>query len=238
MPWPVLRSEVHRPGLASNPPIADNTVMKTRSSARRLAQRLEGAFTLIELLVVIAIIALLAALTLGGFQYAQQAAGRNKTTASLAAIKSGLEQYKEKFGEYPAPTDDAKADKGTFGGVEVNRGGGGMLYQALTGDGNNFIKLSAASSTVSDGKVEPDEIPNSINSNLPPQMIMKATSGTDRYLIDGFGRPIQYTKGGEADAVNPTYDIWSYGHMDRGTVTADLNTKKDATKTATWIKNW
>jgi prepilin-type N-terminal cleavage/methylation domain-containing protein len=204
---------------------------------------LEGAFTLIELLVVIAIIALLAALTLGGFQYAQQAAGRNKTTASLAAVKSGLEQYKEKFGEYPAPTSAAASDTGTFGGVTMKRGGAAMLYQALTGDGNNFIELTGATQEGSDGKVDSEEIPNAINSNLPPQMIFasgkKAGDPGDRYIIDGFGRPFQYTKGGDAAAVNPTYDIWSFGHLEGvSTVSDNLETKKDATKTATWIKNW
>ncbi|WP_038171837.1 prepilin-type N-terminal cleavage/methylation domain-containing protein [Verrucomicrobium sp. BvORR106] len=217
--------------------------MKIRTVSRHLNRRLAGAFTLIELLVVIAIIALLAALTLGGFQYAQQAAGRNKTTASLAAIKSGLEQYKEKFGEYPAVPDDLGSDSGTYGGVDVKRGGAAMLYQALSGDGNNYIKLNGAAAALSDGEVSAEEIPNSINSNLPPQMIFASgvKKGTDglRFLIDGFGRPFQYTKGGDPNAINPTYDIWSYGHLDSGTKPKDdLNAKKSATETATWIKNW
>lgn len=216
--------------------------MHLPSRARR---QFQAAFTLIELLVVIAIIALLAALTLGGFQYAQQAAGRNKTTASLAAIKSGLEQYKEKFGEYPAIKEGLETETGTYGGVTMKRAGAAMLYQALSGDGFDYIDLKSAPSTgesTSDGNVDQDEIPNAINSNLPPQMIFsggkaKGASGP-RYLIDGFGRPFQYTKGGATDAVNPTYDVWSFGHLEGGSVTDDLNTKKDATKTATWIKNW
>ena len=216
--------------------------MKMPSRPRRLRQHLDDAFTLIELLVVIAIIALLAALTLGGFQYAQQAAGRNKTTASLAAIKSGLEQYKEKFGEYPAPSSDAESDKNTFGGITMNRGRGTMLYQALTGDGNNFIELAGAAATESNGKIETDELANSVNSSLPPQMIFasgkKPGESGQRVLIDGFGRPFQYTKGGTAQAVNPTYDIWSYGHIESGQVKEDLAAKKSATETATWIKNW
>ncbi|WP_050026033.1 prepilin-type N-terminal cleavage/methylation domain-containing protein [Verrucomicrobium sp. BvORR034] len=217
--------------------------MKIRTVSRHLNRRLAGGFTLIELLVVIAIIALLAALTLGGFQYAQQAAGRNKTTASLAAIKSGLEQYKEKFGEYPAVPAAQASDTGTYGGLTVKRAAAAMLYQALSGDGNTYIQLSGAAGVESDGEVSVEEVPNSINSNLPPQMIFsggvaRGTPGT-RYLIDGFGRPFQYTKGGEATAVNPTYDIWSYGHSDKaGTPNDDLNTKKSATETATWIKNW
>lgn len=215
--------------------------MKILTVSRHLNRRLAGGFTLIELLVVIAIIALLAALTLGGFQYAQQAAGRNKTTASLAAIKSGLEQYKEKFGEYPAMA--GTADTGTYGGLTVKRTAAAMLYQALSGDGNDFIQLSGATGAESDGVVSAEEVPNSINSNLPPQMIFssgvpRGTAGT-RYLIDGFGRPFQYTKGGEATAVNPTYDIWSFGHSDTaGAPSDDLETKKSATATATWIKNW
>lgn len=215
--------------------------MKIRTVSRHLNRRVAGGFTLIELLVVIAIIALLAALTLGGFQYAQQAAGRNKTTASLAAIKSGLEQYKEKFGEYPALA--GTPETGTYGGMTVKRTAAAMLYQALSGDGNNFILLSGTSATMSNGEVAAEEVPNSINSNLPPQMIFASglKKGDDgaRYLIDGFGRPFQYTKGGEPTAVNPTYDLWSFGHADTvGTPKDDLETKKSATETATWIKNW
>lgn len=215
--------------------------MKIRTISSHLNRRMAGGFTLIELLVVIAIIALLAALTLGGFQYAQQAAGRNKTTASLAAIKSGLEQYKEKFGEYPALA--GTADTGTYGGMTVKRTAAAMLYQALSGDGNDFILLSGATESESNGEVSADEVPNSINSNLPPQMIfasgVKKGDAGSRYLIDGFGRPFQYTKGGEATAVNPTYDLWSFGHSDTaGTPKDDLETKKNATATATWIKNW
>jgi prepilin-type N-terminal cleavage/methylation domain-containing protein len=52
-----------------------------------------AGFTLIELLVVIAIIALLASLTIGAFSYATAAAGRNRTSATQAAIMSGLERY-------------------------------------------------------------------------------------------------------------------------------------------------
>lgn len=217
--------------------------MKIRTVSRHLNRRLAGGFTLIELLVVIAIIALLAALTLGGFQYAQQAAGRNKTTASLAAIKSGLEQYKEKFGEYPAVPSGSAAETGTYGGITVKRAAAAMLYQALSGDGNTYIQLSGATAEESNGEVSAEEVPNSINSNLPPQMIfssgLKKGDAGSRYLIDGFGRPFQYTKGGEATAVNPTYDLWSFGHSDTvGTPKDDLETKKSATATATWIKNW
>ena len=55
-------------------------------------------FTLIELLVVITIMALMAALTMGAFTYAQKSAARGRTTATHVAIISGLERYRNDFG--------------------------------------------------------------------------------------------------------------------------------------------
>ncbi len=205
------------------------------------------AFTLIELLVVMAIIALLAALSFGGFTYAMQAAYRNRTVATLSAISSGLEQYKEKFGEYPEPATPA-----TLGGSGNMRiGGAMMLYQALTGDGSDQIKLATGTTGVaSDGVIDDSERPNVINGDFFPikdsngawKSKLNATfvsSSKQFMLIDGFGHPYLYEKAGSADAINATYDLWSIAHsttMDSSIYT--LAVKQDGTKTAMWLKNW
>ncbi|HSJ01387.1 MAG TPA: hypothetical protein VK956_02995, partial [Verrucomicrobium sp.] len=78
--------------------------------------------------------------------------------------------------------------------------------------------------------------------SLPPQMISSAGKqpgeAGQRILIDGYGRPFQYTVGGSTNAVNSTYDLWSYGDVEPGPVSEDLETKKSPTKSVTWIKNW
>jgi prepilin-type N-terminal cleavage/methylation domain-containing protein len=206
--------------------------MKSHYLLQKRKPQLPG-FTLIELLVVIAIIAILAALTMGTFSMVQQISARNRTTTMLTAIAGTLEQYKEKFGEYPEAANPAKMGTGSAASWRI--GGALMLYQAITGDGNSELKLaSGASATASDGKVDSDEISNSIKGDLPKTMVLKTDAGY--IIIDGFGRPFQYEKGGAADAVNTTYDVWSYAQKESSDRT--LATKKDEVATAVWIKNW
>lgn len=197
-----------------------------------------SGFTLIELLIVIAIIAILAALTMGAFRYAQEAASRNRTMAALTAIKGALERYKEKFGEYPEPTNPDEVTK--FSGSDLRIGGAKMLYQAITGDGNDAIKLaSGATSLPSDGQIDSTELNNVIDGSMPKPVIFKTDMGY--IFIDGFARPFQYDKGGSAEAINPTFDLWSFGNYEQGKpseIGYDAALKKDAARTGAWIKNW
>ena len=199
-------------------------------------KRHTSGFTLLELLVVIAIIAILAALTLGGTRYAQAAAAKNRTTVALEAIKTGLEEYKEKRGEYPTPANS----NGTVevAGREVRVGAAKMLYQVITGDGDDAIKLEAGSGRGSDGRISDDEAEFVINGNLPKTMIVRQNSG-EAYLVDGWSRPIQYAKGGDGDALNANYDLWSFGDVDgRSAYVYDAEGRRNASATAKWIKNW
>lgn len=197
---------------------------------------LEKGFTLLELLVVIAIIAILAGLTLGGFKYAQQSASRNRTIASHAVIKSALELYKEEQGEYPEPANPT--DTTEIHGQTVRVGSAAMLYQAITGDGDNEIKLAAGGSNVSDGIISPAEADIAINANLPKNMWVKSPEGV--YLVDGWNRPFQYVKPTPAEAtINPTYDLWSFGNVEvGGGMVYDATNRRDPGVTNTWIKNW
>ena len=216
--------------------------MKASSTTRSGSTGLRRGSVGGVLLAVIAVIVIVVSFTHGGFIVCEQSAERNKTTASMAAIRSGLEQYKEKYGHYPVPNSEADNDSGTFGGIEMNRGRASMLYQAITGDGNNLIDQQGVDSSNSDGAVREDELARSVNNRLPPQMIFSAGrkpgEAGQRLFIDGYGRPFQYTVGGSANAVNSTYDLWSYGDVEPGPVSEDLETKKSPTKSVTWIKNW
>lgn len=190
-------------------------------------------FTLIELLAVITIIAILAALTMGTFSYVQQVSRRNNTTVALSAIVGALKQYHEKHGGYPEPANPAKMGSGSASSLRI--GGAMMLYQAITGDGNNEIKLgNGEAATASDGTVDADERGNAIKGDLPKTMVLKTEDGY--MLIDAFGRPFQYEAAGGADSVNDTFDVWSYAQKESSDRT--LATKKDEIATAVWIKNW
>lgn len=210
-------------------------LMCRRGSVRSKAG---GAFKVVLWLV--GGVGFLAFFTIGGFHH-DQPTGRNKTIASLAAIKSNLEQYKEKYEHYPEPAVVAQEEVGTFDGVTMNSGTAAMLYQAITGDGSDYLKTDGAG-VPSDGILDAKEMSSSLNGILPPQMIFsrgkgKGTPGP-RYLVDGYGRPFQYTMGGHGDAVNLTYDVWSYGDEKSAVVGGDVVTKKDSQKAASWIKNW
>ena len=197
-------------------------------------QRSAAGFTLIELLVVIAIIALLASLTIGAFNYATTAAARNRTSATQAAIMAGLERYYADFGEYPAPSaPDATAQ---FNNITYRAGGAEMLYQALSGDGTSAIQLASGGGRGSDGRVDDDEAPNIKMPDMPKEIWLLVNSRY--YIVDGFRKPFQYTKGGEPDAVNPTYDLWSFGQDEQNTNSVSLNMKTNPMVNAKWITNW
>jgi prepilin-type N-terminal cleavage/methylation domain-containing protein len=189
-------------------------------------------FTLIELLVVIAIIAILAAMTFGAFSYAQNSAMRNRTTAVHRAIVSGLESYNSEFGEYPEPS--AGGTTRDFNGRSYVTGGALMLYQALSGDGSDRIQI-ATGGAASDGRWDTGE--KMLMNEMPRELYMYR--GTNIYmLLDGFGHPFQYTKGGTTDAINPTFDLWSYGEDEANTSAVSKAQKQDPKTSAKWIKNF
>lgn len=194
--------------------------------------RRQAAFSLMELLVVIAIIALLAAMTMGAFTFAQRSAMRNRTTAMHRAIISGLENYHSEYGEYPSPLGDVLD---TFNGKTYNTAGAAMLYQALSGDGTDSIQLGTGNKTTSDNKWDANE--KMMLTDMPKEMYTKG--GRNSYLLlDAFGHPFQYTKGGTTNAVNSSFDLWSYGEDEENTKLNDKDSKKSAKTSAKWIKNF
>ena len=196
--------------------------------------RTRSGFTLVELLVVIAIIALLASLTIGAFRYAQVASARNRTSATQVALSGGLERYKAEFGEFPAPAN--ANDTETFNTKKYTAGGAAMLYQAMSGDGSDAIQLASGGTGGSNGQIEEDEEGNVMMSDIPSEIFTQV--GNRYFIIDGFRKPFQYTKGGQPDAVNPTYDLWSFGEDDTNTEGTSLSQKTNPQISAKWIVNW
>jgi len=129
-----------------------------------------------------------------------------------------------------------------------------MLYQALSGDGYNQIKLTQQpkGKGESDGNIDDDEAPNVKFTDMPKAIW---TNQDERYyMVDAFGHPYQYTKAASVNPTNPsdpgnvavtvnnaTYDLWSYGADDENTTARSLDSVSSETiKQASlkWIKNW
>lgn len=210
----------------------------------------QGGFTLLELLVVITIIALLFALTIGGFTYAQRSAARSRTTVGMKAMTSALERYRNEFGEFPAPQNPG--DTISVGDKVYEVGGATMLYQALSGDGYDNILIASApeGDPKSNGSLEETESKNVMLTDMPKELWINRN---DRYFMaDGFGKPYQYVKAAQATSstggtppqavtINSTYDLWSYSEDEENTSARSIDTKdpgplKDAS--LKWIKNW
>jgi len=163
-----------------------------------------GAFTLIELLVVIAIIIVLTGLILSTVGYVQKKGARSRAETEIAAMSAALESYKADNGIYPPYS-------GTTGAH--------ALYQGLSGDGNDAIGGTNASTGTpgSSGKSYMTLKPNMLSPNPP--------DATTR-VIDPFRNDYGYRTPPAAGAINPTFDLWS---------TANANPPTDQNQ---WIKNW
>lgn len=169
-----------------------------------------AAFTLIELLTVIAIIAILAAMTMGIVSFAQRKASEERTRACIALLEAGIEQYRDKYGEYPVPVTNN--GQGIAGAI--------ALYQALCDDGDDQL---VGGDNVSIGEVGENYFVNLVAEGFV------ADDGRDRFVKDGFDRPIYYQvydKERPEATHQETFDLWSYG------------TDRSRDNENKWIKNW
>ncbi|MES2595092.1 MAG: type II secretion system protein [Verrucomicrobiota bacterium] len=218
----------------------------------RLKVRRE-AFTLIELITVVSVIVILFALVVGGFTYADRSSKRSRTDVVIRATRSALESYKEKFGSYPKVANPDSSI--TVADKSYVVGGGACLYQAMSGDGYDYIDIGGAnlqSSPTSDGNVDEIEAKNVTLNDMPREMWTK----TDNvyYMVDGFGHPIRYIKAAPTTAAIPgqaapdpitinrgSYDIWSYGEDADNILSSSLDAANGGGASridVKWIKNW
>jgi prepilin-type N-terminal cleavage/methylation domain-containing protein len=217
--------------------------------AALLPARFRG-FTLVEMLVVITIIAMLAALTMGGYTYAMRGSREKTTRGTFEAVQTALETYNTEFGEFPEPAGTDQMVE-FIPGKSYDVSGAACLYQALSGDGYDQIKGVTADSNegataTSDGKTEGDgEVKNVTMREMPQSMYMNKNGVY--VLIDGFARPFQYIKavppttGGEDTdpvTINTTYDLWSYNYDDVNTTKKSIEAVEDPRMALKWIKNW
>jgi type II secretory pathway pseudopilin PulG len=174
------------------------------ADARRGDFRHYNAFTLIELVVVFGLIIVLTGLVLSTVGYARKKGARARAETEIAAMSAALESYKADNAAYPA-----------YSGVA----GAHALYQGLSGDGNDAIGGTIASTGTpgSSGKSYMTLKPNMLSPNPP--------DATTR-VIDPFRNDYGYRTPPAAGAINPTFDLWS---------TANANPPTDPNQ---WIKNW
>jgi type II secretory pathway pseudopilin PulG len=174
----------------------------TNCARARSGQALYNAFTLIELILVVGIIIVLAGLVLSTVGYARKKGARARAETEIAAMSAALENYKADNAVYPAYSGAAEAH---------------ALYQGLSGDGNDAIGGTTASTGIpgSTGKSYMTLKPNMLSPNPP--------DATTR-VIDPFSNDYNYV----APGINNvgTFDLWS---------TANANPPTDQNQ---WIKNW
>jgi len=160
------------------------------------------AFTLIELILTIGVIMVLAALVLSTVSYARKKVARTRAATEIAAMSAALESYNADNAVYPAYS-------GTTGAH--------ALYQGLSGDGNDAIGGTTASTgtPASSGRSYMPLKSNMLTPN-PPDPSTR--------VIDPFGNDYNYRAPGLNNIA--TFDLWT---------TAYANPPSDQKQ---WIKNW
>ena len=165
------------------------TLSKSSSPDRR------RGFTILELLIVVTIILILAGMTLATMGVWNRKAAKLKAEGQLAAIQLSLDRYfnDPQNGEYPLTTGS---------------NGGRVLYQALTGDGDDALggDTEATGEFGSAGETYLDEAGDESQG-----MIDTSTSGgtNPKELLDPYGNPWYYICPGEHN--KHSYDLASLG---------------------------
>jgi len=157
------------------------------------------AFTLIELIVVFGLIIVLTGLVLSTVGYARKKGARVRAETEIAAMAAALESYKADNAVYPAYSGPTGAH---------------ALYQGLSGDGNDAIGGTTASTGIpgSSGKSYMTLKPNMLSPNPP--------DATTR-VIDPFSNDYNYRAPGTNHLA--TFGLWSTAN---------------STDPNQWIKNW
>jgi prepilin-type N-terminal cleavage/methylation domain-containing protein len=221
--------------------------MKTHSSARCRA-----AFTLIEVLTVVAIVAMLAALGFAGLRFAMNKSREKDTMALITDVSKTIQEYRDEMGNYPRPA--MEEEETVIDGESFKIGGARMLYQVLSGDGNDAIKGGEKISTGQQGSAKDEKHPdagkvymNTIQAPTKQQVqdkkkvkYVETAGDTSFYVIDAWRHPLQYQvadrdKNGQitndvTTHSDSSYELWSYGN------TKKPDDSEEAQKT--WITNW
>lgn len=143
-----------------------------------------GGFTLIELLAVITIIVILAALVVGGMEFAKVKQANEKAKIQIALISKALEEYKLDNGSYPPSTSPD------------GKGQSNVLYRALYQDA---VDDTTKAKTIYLPELDPASNKQGWVSGTGPAATIR----------DPWGQEYLYRSGPAAE--NPDFDLWSMG---------------------------
>ncbi len=209
--------------------------MKTKLYPTRI-----GLAFLDALAIILAIGLLVLVFFSGGSQIEVIPAKKRVTHSTIIAIESALERYYEKHGEYPSPVNPDEIIEITPGNF-YRVGAAKCLYQATRGDGVDAVKAAEPPVDVpaaSNGTFESGELAQVIFKDMPQSMWRELNGHF--FLVDGYGRPIQYVRADPAakNTRNTTFDLWSFGEDDAHPQATSLETVQNPSVGAKWIKNW
>ncbi|MEM7146374.1 MAG: prepilin-type N-terminal cleavage/methylation domain-containing protein [Verrucomicrobiota bacterium] len=179
------------------------------------------AFTLVELLVVIAVLAIVAALSVSYFISSNDAAKRKNAKVQLAAISSGIENFHSDHGDFPVNNGGA-AD------------GAAIIYQALSGDGNDKLGFSGDADSSqgrlgSSGEVYLHDLADPNGGSVK----LRGSANGMYVMVDPWMEPYRYMRRGTAaerrtgQKNEAAFDLWSLG-----------GGSDDEEGEPKWIKNW
>ena len=175
------------------------------------------SFTLVELLIVMTIIGILAALTLGGADYARKKAGISRAQGEIQALSTALERYKIDNGIYPeTAVINAGGDgyPGTVNPDDAYKDNAYVLFQSLAGGKENIGDVGAPTSPV--------------YFEFKANMVSKNTSGRS-YVTDPFNHPYGFTTDSNAFFNTGFVDLWS---------TSGQDGQGSKTNVLQWATNW
>lgn len=161
-----------------------------------MCSKKRSCFTLLEILVVMAVIAILMGSVVGIAQFVTRKNADARTLATVEMIRSGLEQYKAKYGFYPPSVQVQAAGYIPFclDVFSPNATASSHPERMVQNNFNQFIDINLLSQQKYSDKIEVTGTP----------------ADSARYqLKDGYGEPIYYRCPGY---VNKTaYDLGSLG---------------------------
>jgi prepilin-type N-terminal cleavage/methylation domain-containing protein len=219
---------------------------------KRQNSTLRRGFTLIELLVVITIIAMLAALGFVAMQYATNKSREKETIGLIENIARAIQEYKDDRGNYPRPAEEEATTVVSNETYVV--GGAKMLYQVLSGDGNDAIKGGEKVPTGEQGSAEDEKDPlagkiymdtikapsQKMREEKKPEKHVDAGEGDAYFVVDPWRHPLRYQvperdKNGIVKEdikfhSDGSFELWSYGKLKKPD--DDDEAKKK------WIANW
>jgi type II secretory pathway pseudopilin PulG len=183
-------------------------------------RRSAAGFTLVEMLTVVLIIIILSGLVISTARFVQQKGAMSRAQGEIQAMETALERYKNDNGEYPPyyGTDTVEGAK--------------VLYQALTGDGNDLLVSSGG--VPSSGMENWGKQGTTYMDTLKPNVHFYQSGNSAYAVMDPWGKPYRYRtvnpddpSSKEAVRNDATFDLWSTaGRSD-----------SDADE-PTWVKNW